>query len=341
MPTSIHSIFVHGTAPSPGSVAQCLASGLPGARGETWAVKLNLTSPRYIRGVVNSPVFVEGMCQWARDHGVRLVFVEGAGGNGSYSVEDTFRGNGLISILESYGVRYESLSEGDWDWRETSVAGRTVRLPYSPFFTRREYDRFITAPLFKNHVFTFVTLGMKNLWGCIPDSYRMYYHHLLDRGIVALYKELRPDFSIFDGIVGLRGRGPMEGSPVDMNMVMVSSDTPSGEAAALHVMGVPLEKVRHLQYAKQEGLLPDLSELSWRGDPAPFLRQDFHIDRLLVDHLSVGLTHFPSLMRVVYHSPLSKGIYAVVNRMRGSSSVHAQMVRDKESGKYTSAPLRR
>lgn len=221
--------------------AQCIAAtidaGLTGvgripARGERWIVKLNLTYPTYLPGVVNAPAFVEGLCQWASDRGVRLILIEGDGGNGSYSAQDTFDGNGVSQIAKKYEVGCVSISETPWEWRETKVAGKIIKLPYSPFFRRQDYDRFIVAPLFKNHIFTTVTLGMKNLWGCIPDAYRMYYHCHLDHGIVALCKELQPDFSIFDGLIAMRGRGPMEGHPLDMNAVMVSSNVGVGEAAA-------------------------------------------------------------------------------------------------------------
>ena len=71
---------------------------------------------------------------------------------------------------------------------------------------------------------------MKNLWGCIPDAYRMYYHYQLDHGIVALCREPQPGFSIFDGLIAMRGRGLMEGQPLDMNAVMVCNNVGAGES---------------------------------------------------------------------------------------------------------------
>ena len=315
------------------------ATGRRPSRGERWAVKLNLTYPEYLPGVVNAPRFIQGLCGWARDCGVGIVFIEGDGGNGTYSADDAFSGNGVHSLVKRYGMACVSLSEEPWEWRETSVRGRTVRLPYSPFFGRRDYDRLITAPLFKNHVFTVVSLGMKNLWGCIPDAYRMYYHHVLDAGIVALCKELRPDFSIFDGLVGLRGRGPMDGKPVEMGAIMVSGGVGAGEAAALAIMGIPLDRVRHLRLAREEGLMPSPEEVAWSSAPQPFKRSDFILDRAWLNRASILLARMPRLQRLVYHSAFSRVIYAVVNRLRRNSP-QAELVRSKLSKHYSTIGFR-
>jgi uncharacterized protein (DUF362 family) len=335
-----HSIWVGSVKHTSSSIAAAIDAGLievgrlP-ARGEHWVIKLNLTYPTYLPGVVNAPAFVEGLCQWANERGVYLSLIEGDGGNGSYSAQDTFDGNGISEIAKRYAVKCISISEVPWEWRETKVAGKVVRLPYSPFFKHRDFDRFITAPLFKNHIFTTVTLGMKNLWGCIPDAYRMYYHYQLDHGIVALYKELQPDFSIFDGLIAMRGRGPMEGQPLDMNIVMVSSNVGAGELAALELMGIPIKNVRHLHIAKDEGLIPLAQQLIWREDPSQFKRNDFVLERTLLNHLSIQLGKVPFLQKMIYHSPLSSVIYFVVNRIRGDSA-QAKLLRAKWVGKYHS-----
>ena len=339
----INNACIQAVQQTPESVAAALEDGLgavnrlPGS-GERWAIKLNLTYPTYLPGVVNAPVFVEGLCQWAGDRGVKIIFIEGDGGNGSYSAQDTFDGNGVSDIARRYGMKCVSISEKPWGWHETEVQGRIVRLPYSPFFRRKEYDYFITTPLFKNHVLTVVSLGMKNLWGCIPDAYRMYYHHVLDAGIVALYKELQPDFSIFDGLIALRGRGPMDGKPVQMNAVMVSSNVGAGEAAALRIMGISLDRVRHLQLAHKEGLIPLPEEVQWLSDPEPFQRSDFILERSWLNYLSIWIGQLPRLQRVIYHSPLSRVMYAIVNPLRPDSA-QAELARARLSKRYSIIPI--
>ena len=121
----------------------------------------------------------------------------------------------------------------------------------------------------------------------------MYYHYRLDHGIVALCKELRPDFSIFDGLIAMRGRGPMEGQPLDMNAVMVCSDVGTGEIAALGIMGVSINKARHLLIAREEGLLPADRQLVWLTDPTSFKRIDFIPERTFLNHLMIQFGKIP------------------------------------------------
>lgn len=308
--------------------------------GERWAVKLNLTYPRYLPGVINSPVFVEGLCIWGKDHGIKINFIEGDGGNGAYSATDAFDLNGITAIARNFGMSTTSISGKPWEWRETPVSGRLVRLPYAPFFRRHEYDRFISMPVFKTHVFTDVSLGMKNLWGCIPDAYRMYYHHCLHHGIVALCKELRPDFSIFDGVYGLRGNGPMDGIPIPMNVLLVADSAGAGEVAACRVMGIDPARVKHLRIALEERLLPAVPDLSWQTGPEPFARNDFLLRRSPIHYASIALSRFPRLQRLVYHSFLSRAVYKVVDHFRDSSA-QAELVESKRRNSYTTIPFDR
>ena len=150
--------------------------------------------------------------------------------------------------------------------------------------------------------------------------------------------KLRPDLSIFDGLVGLRGRGPMDGEPVPLNAVMVSTTVPAGEVAALELMGVEIGRVTHLAMARSEGLLPSPSDLVWHGRPAKVPVDDFSVRRNLLNYASIALTHSPALQRLVYHSSLSSGIYAVVDRLRPGSA-HTRLVKAKRDGQFTTTPL--
>lgn len=333
-------VWIDGVTRKPEAIAEAIEAGVTGvgytlSKGARWVVKLNLTYPTYLKGVVNAPEFIEGLCIWASNHQLDLVLIEGDGGNGSYSAEDTFEQNGVSAIAKRYGATCTSISEQPWEWRQTRIDGIDVSLPYSPFFRRKEYDILATAPLFKNHIFTHVTLGMKNLWGCIPDAYRMYYHHLLDPGIVALQKELAVDLSIFDGLIGMRGRGPMEGHSIDMDMIMVAGSVGAGEVAALDVMGVDIESVAHLKIARNEGMLPSCAQLEWVGDPGPHRRHDFLIERTWLNKVSIELGRHPRLQRFIYHSPISPAIYRVVNKIRGESA-QTRLLRKKWDGEYNS-----
>ncbi|MCP5113638.1 MAG: hypothetical protein GY953_22625 [bacterium] len=118
-----------------------------------------------------------------------------------------------------------------------------------------------------------------------------------------------------------------------MDTLMVSSDTPAGEAAALEIMGAPLERVRHLEIAREAGLLP--ARVRWLTDPAGFRRNDFVLERTWLNHLSVRVAAAPWLQRAIYHSALSPSLYALANRIRGESA-QTKLYRSRHAGKYRS-----
>ena len=108
------------------------------AGGETWVVKLNLTYPSCLPRAVTSPAFVETLCRWGRGRRVKLTFIEGDGADGSYSAQETFDSNGVTDLARLYDMQCASVSEDPWEWRVDAVCGRTLRVPYSLFFRRRQ-----------------------------------------------------------------------------------------------------------------------------------------------------------------------------------------------------------
>ena len=116
---SVHDVWIGRVQEEAEGVAQALDTGLAAvngvpSRGTRWAVKVNLTYPRYVPGVVNSKTFLEGLCRWAADRGIGLTFVEGNGGNDSYRAEDAFDGNGLSRLARDHGMRCVSVSQEPW-----------------------------------------------------------------------------------------------------------------------------------------------------------------------------------------------------------------------------------
>jgi uncharacterized protein (DUF362 family) len=84
-----------------------------------------------------------------------------------------------------------------------------------------EADVIINLPKFKTHTLTLLTLGVKNLFGCIPGPRKALWH--LKAGedrkafaqiLVDVYQVIRPSLTILDGIMGMEGNGPNSGRPI-------------------------------------------------------------------------------------------------------------------------------
>ena len=123
--------------------------------------------------------------------------------------------------------------------------------------TVMKVDYLINLPILKVHSQTKVTIGMKNLKGCIPDQEKSRFHRLnLDQCIVDLNTILIPDLTIVDATL-CSLNWELGGMPVRLNTVLASKNTLAVDIIAASMLGYSVDEITHLQLAAQAGLGPD------------------------------------------------------------------------------------
>jgi uncharacterized protein (DUF362 family) len=154
---------------------------------------------------------------------------------------------------------------------------------YMPELLLRDDVFFISAAKLKTHFHTHATLAMKNLVGLAPvqiyreppDEWRWVMHY---RGISQVIVDLnlvRPiDFAVVDGVIGMEGEGPVEGTPAELDLVVAGRNPVAVDRACLWATRLPQCGVKHLTYAARRGMGPaDMDEIAVVGDP--FIPQPF------------------------------------------------------------------
>ena len=117
-----------------------------------------------------------------------------------------------------------------------------------------EADAFITLPVLKTHATTVFTGALKNQWGCIPRYDRILLHKHLHELIVEVNR-LRPvTLALMDGLVGMQGRGPINGYPIDLNVLLASRDPVALDATAMRLIGLDPLTSQHVVHAETIGL---------------------------------------------------------------------------------------
>src|SRR5262249_10752755 len=117
-----------------------------------------------------------------------------------------------------------------------------------------EADAFITLPVLKTHATTMFTGALKNQWGCIPRYDRILLHKYLHELIGAINK-LRPvSLALMDGLVCMQGRGPINGYPINLNVLLASRDPVAVDATAMRLIGLDPAKSAHVVHAKELGV---------------------------------------------------------------------------------------
>jgi uncharacterized protein (DUF362 family) len=113
----------------------------------------------------------------------------------------------------------------------------------------------ISAAKLKTHTSTTVTLGMKNMFGLLPDKFKAKYHARgISKVVVDINSALKPALTVIDGFVGMEGKGPVDGTPVKMDLIIASKDVVAADATGTRVMGIDPHNVSHIRKANQKGI---------------------------------------------------------------------------------------
>lgn len=124
-----------------------------------------------------------------------------------------------------------------------------------------EADVIINLPKWKTHAQMLLTLGVKNLFGCIPGPRKPLWHLKAgdDRKIFAqilfdIYQVIQPSLTILDGVVGMEGNGPNSGRPIPIGLILASGDSLSLDQIVCDLLGISRESLLTNRVAIEQGM---------------------------------------------------------------------------------------
>src|SRR5262249_32101897 len=162
---------------------------------------------------------------------------------------EAFQATGYVKMARELGIKLVNFSEMPTK-RVTCGPAKDLALPS----VLLEADVFITLPVLKTHSLTYFTGALKNQWGGVPQYNRILLHKWLNPMLVSLQSLLRPALTIMDGIVGMEGRGPVNGKPRRLGVALASRDAVALDATAMRLVGLEPERAVHVMMAAREGL---------------------------------------------------------------------------------------
>lgn len=131
-------------------------------------------------------------------------------------------------------------------------------------------DVVINLPKVKSHVQLTMTLGVKNLFGCVPGKMKAWWHMKAGKDadrfgemIVETAKAIAPNLTIIDGIIGHEGNGPSGGEPRQLGVLGASTDVFALDRAAIEILNVDPLTVPTLAAQFKQGLCQELSEIEF------------------------------------------------------------------------------
>ena len=179
-------------------------------------------------------------------------------------------------------------------------------------------DVFITIPVLKTHTQTGISLGLKNMWGCIPSTKRLLYHWALPEILANFVTLFRPAMTIIDALWAMDGLGPMYGDIIRTNSLIITANVGAGEIAGCRAMGIDYTKIKHLIVVDQLGLLPMPNTIKYNTPLEEIFSHRFKPKRDL-QQILVHYGPFRSriLTYLIYLSPLSivkKAFTAIIGK---------------------------
>ena len=230
-------------------------------RGRRVVLKPNLVEYHRDRVINTDPRVVAAVIELCRREGAAEVIV--AEGPGHWrNAEYLVAASGLGEVLRHYKTPFIDLNH-DEPIKRVNL-GRLTRLPHL-FLSRTiaTADVVISLPKLKTHHWAVATLSLKNLFGTLPGiCYGWPKNELhwrgIDNSIVDIALTRTPDLAIVDGIIGMEGDGPLNGTPVPMGVLVMGCDLVAVDATCCRLMQLDPEKIGYLVLGamKKLGVLP-------------------------------------------------------------------------------------
>jgi len=181
-----------------------------------------------------------------------------AEGSGEGNTLENLRLNGYEEITRSFGVQLVDLDSMPVK-KYSHPDAREYKEVYLPAYM--DGAGLISVPPAKDHSITRVTLGLKNMIGCLPASHYSGYWsykksriHAVDteQAIADLMLYIKPHVTVIDAIVGLAG-GHLSGRVPDppIGMIIASTDVLAADREAARRLGHNPDLIAYLKLAEQ------------------------------------------------------------------------------------------
>ncbi|MEM7554135.1 MAG: DUF362 domain-containing protein [Cyanobacteria bacterium P01_A01_bin.84] len=129
-------------------------------------------------------------------------------------------------------------------------------------------DVVINLPKVKSHVQLVLTLGVKNLFGCVPGKMKAWWHMEAGKDsqrfgdmLVETARAINPNLTILDGIIGHQGNGPSGGEPRDLGILGASANVYALDRAAIAILNVSPQEVPTVAASIRANICPSLDKI--------------------------------------------------------------------------------
>ena len=133
-----------------------------------------------------------------------------------------------------------------------------------------EADVVINLPKIKSHMQLTLTMGVKNLFGCVPGKMKAWWHMEAGKDsarfgqmLVETARAINPALTIVDGIIAHEGNGPSGGEPRQLGILGAASNVFALDRAISHISNVDPLAIPTVAASQRLGLCEDLDSINF------------------------------------------------------------------------------
>ncbi len=215
-------------------------------------IKVNfITTKTWDTGATTDPIVVEAIIKKLADLPLKAYVVESDAT--ITNADEAFEVTGMKDMCRRNGIEWINLRHVKDRVKLEVPNGEVLKTITVPRLVTE--SAIISAAKLKTHLDTTVTLGMKNMFGLLPDKLKGKYHLKgVSKVVVDINTVLRSTITIIDGFVGMEGKGPIDGTPIQMNLVIAGTDPVATDATAARIMGFNPYDITHIRKAFEKNL---------------------------------------------------------------------------------------
>jgi uncharacterized protein (DUF362 family) len=227
-------------------------------------------------GMVTTSKIIDGVVQLLLEHGCQDISIGEGAIIGIFDelepyTKQGFKGTGIAKIGKKYGVKLVDFNEGAF--RELDLGGVKVQVSRAALDT----DFLINIPVLKTHFQAKVSLGFKNLKGCLNQDSKKRFHisKRLDALICLLNEAIKSDLVIIDGIYMLeKGPETLAGVAHRKDLIIASPDIFECDVVGATILGVDPAQIDYLrEFAQRHNRSFDISAIHIKGEDIESLKE--------------------------------------------------------------------
>jgi uncharacterized protein (DUF362 family) len=222
----------------------------------------------------------------------KVIIAEGAGG--AQPIDIPLSNFGYYKLHEDYDLKYYNLSNDKYS--TVNLLDEHIQpMPISTSNLLLDPNSYvISAAVMKTHNLAVVTLGLKNIVLAAPMNFgdgknergklhskpMMEDPRYFNYNMFLMSQYVYPDLTLIDGFVGMEGKGPLFGDPIEVGVAIASTDTVAADRIGTDVMGHDFNNVGHLVHCANANMgVGDITKINLLGDTVASCRKNFrHTD---------------------------------------------------------------